>query len=60
MEFKIIDRHGHTWELYFADSDGKEGTLFFMGQSIGRYTEAGAIQYIERETGGKIKSSERG
>lgn len=59
MEFEIIDANGHAWELYFADNDGAEGTLFFQGQSIGRFTERGAIAEIEEATGGKITLSTR-
>ena len=60
MEFEIIDANGHAWELYFADNDGAEGTLFFMGQSIGPFAnESLAIAHIEWVTQSKVKSSTR-
>lgn len=59
MEFRIIDRYGHAWELYFADDDTTTGTLFYQGQRIGRYTERNAVAYIQAETGGAIESIRR-
>jgi hypothetical protein len=58
MEFEISDWRDKKWVLFFGDSD--TGTLFFESRQIGPFdNEREAIEFIERETGGKIKSSTR-